>query len=118
MSFANRHNKERMFEVDTTGYTYVKPADLLSKWPEDTVYQIAGLFVNTKGKYGASPVAIVPEYQALVNLPSHMVDEVIDILQTPEDVEAIQNGLVGIQFERYTSRKYMRECIGVNWVDL
>lgn len=47
-----------------------------------------------------------------------MTEEVAEILGNSEDVEAINNGLVGIQFERYTSRKYNRECIGVNWVDL
>ena len=118
MSFATRHNKGTLFNVDTTGYEYAKPADLLKRMPEDTVYQIAGLFVNTKGKFGAAPVAIVPEFKLLVNLPSHMTEEVFEILGNASDVEAINNGLVGIQFERYTSRKYLRDCIGVNWVDL
>ena len=118
MSFATRHNKGTLFNVDTTGYEYVKPTDLLKRLPEDTVYQIAGLFVNSKGKFGSAPVAIVPEYQALVNLPAHMTEEVFEILGNASDVEAINNGLVGIQFERYTSRRYNPECIGVNWVDL
>lgn len=118
MSFASRHNRGTLYNVDTTGYEYVKPTDLLKRMSEDTVYQIAGLYVNTKSKFGPAPVAIVPEYHILVNLPSHMTEEVFEILGNASDVEAINNGLVGIQFERYTSRKYNSECVGVNWVDL
>ena len=118
MSFAQRHNKGTKFAVDTTGYEYKKLSDVFEHGGPEKVYQIAGLYINTKGRFEDHPVAIIPELKVLVDLPGHMTEEVRTIMNTDSDVEDINNGLVGIQIEKYVSRTYNRECLGIKWVDM
>lgn len=118
MSFVARHNKGSKFNIDTTGFQYMKPAELVEMNGEDAVYTVAGLYINTKGSFGDQPAVILPEAKAIVNLPSHMLEEVIEILGSQEDIDAINAGAVGLMFERYESKKYHRECLGVKWIDL
>ena len=118
MSFANKYNKGQKFSIDTTGYEYKKISDVVADNGMDHTYAVAALFVNTKGKFEDHPVAVLPQIQALVDLPSHMTESVREILQDPEAVAAIEGGKVGIKFEKYTSKTYNRECLGSRWVDL
>lgn len=118
MSFASRHNKGKKFDIDLTDYSYCSLKDFVAdKAPED-VFQIAGLYINTKGNFKPHPVAIIPEYKVLLDLPQYMTDEVVDILANDEDIEEINNGLVGISFYEYHSDTYKKDCIGVNWEDV
>lgn len=118
MSFAARHNRGTRFDISIEGYTYKKPSEMVEESGLEKVYQIAGLFINTKGKFGEHPVAIVPDEKALVDLPAHMTDDVRAILESEEDCDAIRDGLVGIRFEIYKSKTYNRDCVGVRWIDL
>lgn len=118
MSFAKRHNKGSKFDIDTTGYSYKTCKDLVEVFGLEKIYQIAGLYINTKGKFDDHPVAVIPELKVLLDLPSHMTEEVREILQNDNDVDDINGGLVGIQLEEYTSKTYNRPCIGIQWKDL
>lgn len=118
MSFANRYNKGNKFNINTDGFTYKKITDIVTEDNIDNIYVVAGLYINTKGRFEDHPVAVLPEIQTLVDLPSHMTEQVREILQDPEAVADINAGKVGIMFEKYKSRTYNRECIGCRWADL
>ena len=116
MSFASRHNKGTIFNIDTTGFIFMNPENLFKSHGEGAVYQVDGLYINRKGKFEDHPVAIVSEHKYLVDFPPHMTDEVEDILKTQEDIDAIKNGEARFIIEPYTSKKYNRQCYGIKWV--
>ena len=114
MSFASRHNKGAIdWNIKTDGFEYKKREDMFKDSPE-AVYTIRGLYINTKGKFGNHPVAILEN--CFVDLPMHMTDEVIDILKSAEDVEDIKAGRVGIKLEDYEANG--KTCVGVRWMDV
>lgn len=121
MSFASKHNKGSKFDIFLDGiddFHFKTMKEMVDENGYETVYQIAALYINTKGIYDDHPVVVIPEYKALVDLPPHMTKEVKEIISDDEDCEAINNGLVGIKFEEYVSKKHNRKCIGVKWLDL
>lgn len=119
MSFASKYNQGRKFSIDTTGYQYMKSADVLAKGGEGITYVIAGLYINTKGNFEPHPVVIIPELEALVDLSQYMTKQVTEILADDEACADIEAGKVGIQFEYYDSKKYKRaNCTGCRWVDI
>lgn len=118
MTFASKYNKGAKFSIDTAGYSYKKISDVVNDNGLDQTYVVAALFVNTKGKFDDHPVAVLPQIEALVDLPSHMTESVREILQDAEAISEIEAGKVGIKFEKYTSKTYNRECLGCRWVDI
>lgn len=118
MSFASRFNRGSKFSIDTTGYDYKKMADVVNDNGLDNEYHVAAVYINTKGRFDDHPVAVLPEIQALVDLPSHMTETVRAILEDPEAIADIEAGKVGIKFENYHSKTYNRDCLGCRWVDM
>lgn len=117
MSFANKYNKNgRVFSIDTEGWTdYVGLSDLYEK-DKEAVYPVHGFYINRKSKFGPRPTLISDGY--FVNLPSHMLDDVVDIMGDPEAVADIEAGKVGFKVRTYTSKTYNKECFGVEFVDV
>ena len=111
MSFANRFNKGNRFDIDTTGYDYLK----LSELDRGKVYQLKGFFISTKGSYGPSPVAIIEGH--FVNLPQHTLSVVQDMLTDDEAIKWIKDGLAGFKVRPYTDSNG-KERLSVEWVDL
>lgn len=111
MSFANRYNKGTKFDIDTTGFKYVKLVEL----KVGETYKLCGLYINTKGEYGASPVAILED--CFVNLPSHLLDVVRDMLISDETIADIKAGKCGFTPEEYTDKKG-KTRVSVKWCDL
>lgn len=114
MSFASKRNKNVRFDVDTNGFEFKKLADLFTKYGKDKQYGVKGLFINTKGKYGSNPVAILEN--CFASLPSYMVSDVKSILSDSEDVTSIKEGKVG--FTIYTYESHGKTCYSINWVDM
>lgn len=114
MSFASKRNNSVRFDVDTNGFTFKKLVDLYNKDGAGKIYEVKGLFINTKGHYGDNPIAILKN--CFVSLPSHLTSEVKDILHDDEDVKSIKLGLVG--FRIYTYQSNNKTCYSINWVDI
>lgn len=114
--FANRFNKARKFNVDTTSFEYESMADLYNANGKDKVYPLTAIYINTKSKYGNAPVFATDS--CFVNAPQHMLDVVNEILADDEAVAAINNGEVGFTIYPYTAEKFNRETFGINFVDL
>ena len=120
MSFAEKHNKTRIFDVETEGLQYVKPEDAFNKYGRDAVYRLDALFINRKGNYDDAPVAVVTtnNEQFMLNMPAHMTEEVEKILADSTDIKDIKSGKVGIKLRPYHQRKFNRDCFGQEFVDI
>ena len=118
MSFAARHSKGSVFQCDTEGFEYKKLSELFAADGPETVYPIQGLYINHKSDFGDEPVAICGEY--FVNFPRHMLDEILEIFKTDEDIADIKAGNVGFTIYQYEKEigKTTKTCHGVNWVDI
>ena len=121
MSFASKHNKEKLFNVDTTGMDYMSMGDAFNKYGKDAVYVVAALYINTKGIYDDAPVAVVGAEHGdwfMLNLPAHMTDDCREILKDADDIADINAGKVGLKLYPYHSDQYNKDCVGANWVDM
>lgn len=116
MKFANRFNKGRKFDVDTTNFQYESLADLFNRNGKDKVYKLTAIYINRKGKFGEAPVFATED--CFVNAPSHMVEVVNEILTDDEAIASINRGEVGFKIYPYVAEKFNRDCFGINFVDL
>ena len=118
MSFASKHNKGGViFDIDISAFKFKKLSDIFAE-AEGRAIQIDGLYINSKSRFDAHPVAIAASDGILIDLPSHMTEEVKEILKDEDDINAIKEGRVGFTIDQYTDKKYGKTCYGVNWVDL
>lgn len=120
MSFASKHKKGGIqWGIDTTDFEYFKLEDLFKKDGADATYQLCGVFINRNKtekelkEYGPSVVAILGD--KLVNLPSHMADEVKDIMADEEDVADIKAGNVWFRIRSYES--HGKTCYSPDWLE-
>ena len=120
MSFAEKHNKTRIFEIETEGLEYLKPEEAFNKYGEEAVYRLAALFINRKGNYDDAPVAVVTTNndQFMLNMPAHMTEEVEKILADSTDIKDTKSGKVGIRLRPYHQKKFNRDCFGQEFVDI
>ena len=116
MSFAARHNKVNVFDVNTEGFVYYGLGDLYDGKDPEKVFPIRGFYINHKSKYGDAPVAILEDKFA--NLPAFMLDEVLAIMVNEEDIADIKAGKVGFVIEPYfTDNRPGEVCYAVRWAD-
>lgn len=120
MSFAEKHNKARIFEIETEGLEYLKPEEAFNKYGKDAVYKLDALFINRKGNYDDAPVAVVTTNndKFMLNMPAHMTEEVEKILEDSTDIKDIKSGKVGIKLRPYHQKKFNRDCFGQEFVDI
>ena len=117
MAFASKYNKGNpTFKVKLHEPAYTTLADLHNENGSDHVYPIAGLYINTKGKYGPQGMIAIND-SLMVNLPSHLTETVEEMRKDAEAVEAINNGQAGFKIYLYQT-KNGRTGYSVNWVDL
>ena len=108
-------NHNNIFDVDTTGYSWVDLKKLFDTDPEKQ-YKVLGLFTNNGGKCGTEPVAIINGF--LVNLPRHLLDAVQQMLDSNEIVQYIKDGHVAFKIYEYHSNKYNRDAFSIEWLDI
>lgn len=114
-SFAGEYNKERQFNIDTTDFEYFNLEDIFDG--DDTkVYPCNGIYISTKGYYGKHPVVAMDD--KYVNLPQHMLDMCVDILNDKRAVKAINDGKVGFSIYKYIQKRFGTECYSIRWVDI
>jgi len=120
MSFAKRFNKEKKFNIDTQGFGYTALQDLYNANGKNAVYPLKGIYINTKGKFADNPVfiTIISGVGFLVNVPSHMMDVVREILIDEEAVADINAGKVGFMIYQYHSKNFNRDCLSVEFKDM
>lgn len=112
----SRFNDSNVFGIDTAGYKYVGLAELHDTDP-DATHKLLGLFINSKGKFGAEPNAII-DHKIIVNLPRHLLDTVNELLDDNKYIEYIRQGHVGFKVYQYHSNKYNKDAYSVTWLDI
>ena len=81
----------------------------------DKVYRFLAIHINDKGRYGDQPVALTGNYY--VNMPSHLNDDVMQMIRDPEIVAQINAGKAGFKIRPYTNRNG-GTSYSVEWVDI
>ena len=97
MSFAKKLNKV-VFKYEAKGKDFVKLGDLV----KGKVYQIKAVFINKKSKFGPSPV--IGLETCLVDLPTHCLEDVEEILADPELIDCINDGKAGFSVVTYEEK--------------
>lgn len=118
MGIANKYNTGQSvgnfnFQIPAT-HEFVRLADLYERNGENTAYIIMSYFINTKGKFGDSPVIATPDY--LVNIPAHMTDTMKEMLNDSEVYDSINNARVGFQI--YTYENSYGTNYSITFIDL
>ena len=118
MSFAAKHNKGNVFNIDTEGWSeYRDLKSLLKENGPDEVYPVHGFYINRKSQFGDAPVIISDGF--FVNCPRHMLEDVRQIMTDAEDIAAINDGRVGFKVRTYEAKNYNnKKCYGVEFVDI
>ena len=94
---------------------FVKISDL----DTEKTYTLVNLYINTKSKYGAHPVAGIADDNGIwVSLPNHLTDTAKAILSNTEAIEAINNKKCGIKARKFHSDKYNRDGYSISFVNL
>lgn len=114
-SFANEFNRERLFDIDTSGFEYFSLEDIFDG-DESRVYPCNGVYISTKGYYGDHPVIAMDD--KYVNLPQHMTDMIQGIINDKRAVKAINDGLVGFSIYSYEQKRFGTTCYSIKWVDI
>lgn len=136
-SISKKYNKEKLFKINTDGFEYVSLEDLYTETKErvlldadedmlsdpddmkdhieNTIFQVRGIYINTKGLYDDAPVVALDS--AYVNLPAHMTQICREILSDPQAIAAINAGRVGFTIYAYEKPQYHKTCYSVRWVD-
>lgn len=124
-SFATSYNQKKVFNVDTSEYEYIKLEELFKENsvdnPElgevcDRIFPVKGIYINNKSMFDPQPVIATDE--CYVNFPAHMYQAAVDILNDPRAISAINNGKVGFRIEKYTQKRFEKECYSPIWVDM
>ena len=132
-SISKKYNKEKLFKINTDGFEYISLEDLykeresnvaiedfeepeeVKEIVEETIYQVRGIYINTKGLFDDAPVVALDS--AYVNLPAHMTQICREILSDPQAIAAINAGRVGFTIYAYEKPQYHKTCYSVRWVD-
>lgn len=119
-TFAKKFNTQgARFDVNTENFEYHKIIDIYDKDAPDSVYLLKGLFINSKGKFKPSPVAIMDG--GFLNLPEHMTDVSNEILKDDDAIKAINDHKVGFKIREYVSTNPANKgelCHTIEFVDL
>lgn len=63
-------------------------------------YIVNGLYISNKSKYGNHGIIVSSDFR--LSAPKHLTDEIIEILNTREDIDAINNNEVYFMIYEYT----------------
>jgi len=114
MGFEKFNRGSKFNPINTEGFEYRKLEELYKEYGEEMEYPVKALHVN-KTKYGESVVATTDGY--FINLPSHVVNDVKEIIENDELVQMINDGRVSITIYEYYSHKYNGTFYGIKWVE-
>ncbi len=105
----------RLFDIDTKDFNYYSLKEITESSGE-TEFPLRAIYINRKSQFGDSPVFATDS--CFVNIPSHMLDACLDILEDSEAVEAINDCRVGFKVETYKATNYgNKECYSVSFID-
>lgn len=112
----NKYNKAtpRFTFKTPKGFEYVNLKQLVDLYGMDAEHVLNALYINNKSRYGDAPVAVTGTH--LVNMPSHLLDTVNEMMSDNEFIEAVNNHLVGFTIYQYEGKN--GKGYSVNWISL
>ena len=110
----SKFNKERLFDVDTSGFDYVNLEDLFQENGEDAVYKLTGVYVGTKSQFD-DETPLVATDNVYVNLPQHQLSEIKSMLADKGAIKAINEGQAGFVIESYYQKRFKKTCYAARW---
>ena len=116
MSYATKFNKSvnKFTFKQCDNVTYVNLEDLLNMYGGD-IYPVKALYINKKSKFGDSPCVVINE-DITVNLPKHLTETVIEMINDDECVAAINNNEVKFKIYSYNDNTFNKTCYSVSWL--
>lgn len=117
MSIASKYNKGVRFNFQIPkDFHFENLANLFDNDGKGLVYNVRGLYINRKSKYGEAPV-IVTDF-CLVNAPKHLLDTCKQMLMDEEFIKAVNDGKVGFSIYSYTTKNSDDLRYSIIWIDL
>jgi len=116
MSKATQYNRfSHKFVAEIKDLKFKKLEEL---YKEDSkgIYQVTGLFINRKSKFGDKPFLSTPFF--LVDLPKNRLDDIQNMINDQEVVDDVNSGLVGFKVVSYFSKTYNKTCYNIEFVDM
>lgn len=111
----NTFNSNYAFNIDFTK-DFVSLKELRDSYEDGHIHLIHGIGINGKSKYGAHP--FLETKDSLVDLPKHKLATCEEILNDPEMVEEIKEGIIGFKIKTYIDSKFNKECYTIEFVDI
>lgn len=112
-------NKERLFDIDTSDFEYIKLKDLYERDGEGEIYPVRGIYIGTKSEFAEeSPILATDTHY--VNLPQHQLIDVKEMLNSRQAINCINNGGAGFTIEKYNKKLKSgatKVCYKAHWVD-
>lgn len=116
MSYATKFNKSgNKFTFKQGGDVNYLSLDDLYNRSENKIYPVKALYINKKSMFGDSPCVVINE-DTTVNLPKHLLDTVIDMINDEECVNAINNNEVKFEIYSYKDSTFNKTCYSVSWL--
>lgn len=84
------------------------------------VYKVNGIFFYENKRYGDSYFISLEKGNDFFNfdLPKGQNENAKRICTDVDSVNAINNGECGVKINTYHSKKYNRECVNIEWVNI
>lgn len=108
----NKYNKGGLYNHKTKGTEEYTSLEELYNNFKDKPIKVLNFYINKKSLYGDYPIAVTENF--LVNLPQHLLDTVLEMLQDEEVAEIANNGKLGMTIYKYKGKKW--GGYSVNWV--
>lgn len=111
MDFRKFNKSNRLFDIDTTGFSFVKAKDFVGK-----TIVIDGFYKQKNDlSGGVQYIAINAGSKQLINLPSTANDMFIELEKDNEAIDAVRNCELALKFTQYHSKTYNKDCVGVTF---
>lgn len=110
MSFASEFEVKRsLFNWRMPkGYPYRKLEDLANDYGTDVIWPIKALYYNPNNCYG--PTAAIATAGCIINVPTHKVEHVRNLMNNPGAVAYINSGSAGFKIRLYEDNFQFMRC--------
>lgn len=116
MSVIDKYNKGTRFNIDTKDFKFYKLKEIYDVKNPDKEYDLKGVAIFNSGKYGDSAVAILND--CFVNLPSHMNEDVKEMLHDDDFINAVNSDKIAFTIRTYLDDKHGKgTCYSVTWIE-
>ena len=117
MSISRFNNEVVKYEFEPSkDFEFKTLEELFKDGADKKVHTVKGMVINTKSKFGDSPIVVGEE--SFINLPNHLLDVVKEIRQDKEITDKINNNKIGFTIYSYVQEKFNRTCYSINWVEI